>query len=327
MNEIKNFTKIVLEKGGKIKPLIVPFELSKGTGQTNPSLLLDNNKVIVNLRGVQYVLLHAENKQEFSSRWGPLAYMNPENDQHLTTTNFRLELSDDLNITKIIKVDTSLLDVTPLWEFIGLEDARLTNWNNKNWMCGVRRDTTTNGEGRMEMSEIEIGIDYAKEINRYRIQPPIPSYCEKNWMPILNKPFHFVKWTNPTEVVEVDLNTLSSKTILLSNTIPIGHDLRGGSSVIHYKDKYYAVVHDVDLFRNELGQKDAFYWHRFVVWDENFNLLKVTNRFNFMQARVEFCCGMLIMDKRVLITFGFQDNTAYILEVPFKFWEEFVWNN
>jgi hypothetical protein len=326
--ELKNFAKTVIDNGGKIRPLIVPFELSHGTGQTNPSILLDGENILVNLRCVQYVILHAENTQEFSSRWGPLAYMNPESDRHLTTTNFILKLDNDLSVIKTDKVDTSKLDVTPLWEFIGLEDVRLTKWNDKYWACGVRRDTTDNGEGRMEMSEIEITSDGVKEINRYRIQPPVKSYCEKNWMPVLDKPFHFVKWTNPTEVVEVDIDTLSSKTVHLSaDIIPLNSDLRGGSSVIHWGDKYYAVVHDVYLFNNELGQKDAFYWHRFVVWDEDFNLIRVTKRFNFMQARVEFCCGLAITDDKVLMTFGYQDNCAYIMEMPFKFWEDFVWNN
>ena len=74
-------------------------------------------------------------------------------------------------------IDTSLLDQEPKWEFVGLEDARIVIWDGKTYLCGVRRDTTTNGEGRMELSEIVDG----KEVNRYRIEPPNGhTYCEKN---------------------------------------------------------------------------------------------------------------------------------------------------
>jgi hypothetical protein len=324
---INNLAKNVINKGGSIKPLYVPYELSKGTGQTNPSIFIEENKILINLRGIQYVLLHSENEQRFPSRWGPLAYMNPENDKHLRTTNFYLELDEELNVTRINTVDTSKLDIFPVWEFIGLEDARLVKWEDKWWLCGVRRDTKSNGEGRMEMSEIIITGDTVKEVNRYRIEPPKESYCEKNWMPVLDKPFHYVKWTNPTEVVKVDTGILKAETVYLSDkVIPKLPDLRGGSSVIRYKDNYIAIVHEVNLFKNELGQKDAFYYHRFVVWDEQWNLIKVTGNFNFMESRIEFCCGMGIINDKVLISFGVQDNAAYLLSTSLNVLEELLWN-
>ena len=34
-----------------------------------------------------------------------------------------------------------------------------------------------------------------------------------------------------------------------------------------------------------------------------------------MNGHTEFCCGMCNYKGKVLITFGFQDNAAYILEV------------
>lgn len=322
-----NLTKFVIDRGGKIKPLLVPYELSKGTGLMNPSILIEDGRILMNVRGVQYLILHSENKQFFNSKWGPLAYMNPENDMHLRTTNFFVELDEEMNPIQITQADTSKLDIPPVWEFIGLEDVRLVHWDDKFWYCGVRRDTKPNGEGRIELSEMSITKDSVKEINRYRIEPPVQSYCEKNWMPIVDKPFHFVKWTNPTEIVEVDVTTQLSRTIYQSEvTIPNLPDLRGGSSVIHHKEHYYAVTHDVRLFKNELGQKDAFYYHRFVVWDEKWNLVKVTEPFTFMDARIEFCCGLGILNDKAYISFGFQDNAAYIMQMPLNVWEDIVWN-
>ena len=44
----------------------------------------------------------------------------------------------------------------------------------------IRRDTTPNGQGRMELSEIEINDDSVREINRSRIEvEDVDSYCEK----------------------------------------------------------------------------------------------------------------------------------------------------
>jgi len=46
----------------------------------------------------------------------------------------------------------------------------------------------------MELSEIEITDTEVKEISRLRIEAPdVNSYCEKNWMPILDMPYHYIK--------------------------------------------------------------------------------------------------------------------------------------
>lgn len=322
---IDNLTKNLIKQGARIKPIYVPLELSGGTGQTNPSVFIDNNRILVNLRGVQYVLLHSINEHRFPSRWGPLAYLNPENDLHLRTTNFLLELNANLEIISMSKVDTSALDVAPVWEFIGQEDVRIAKWDNKYWYTGVRRDTKIDGEGRIELSEIK--LPEVKEVSRYRIEPPSPTYCEKNWMPILDMPYHFVKWTNPTEIIRVDIDSLSSETVFMGKTIE-GTDnaLRGSSQVISYKDYYVALVHGCYLFRNELQQKDAIYYHRFVIWNKDWEIVKMSDQFHFLDSMIEFCCGMAIYKDKALITFGFQDNASYILEIPINVWEELIWN-
>jgi hypothetical protein len=321
----ENLVKYIVENGGKIKPLIIPFDIAKGTGQMNPSLFIDEGKILVNLRNVGYVLIHSENQQKFNCRWGPLAYQHPEEDQTLRTLNIFMELDNNYDPVSINVVDTKTLDKPPKWTFIGLEDARIVRWDGKLFLIGVRRDTTTNGEGRMELSEIEISGTGVNEISRERIEPPQPSYCEKNWMPILDMPYHLVKWSNPTEVVKVDIENGTSETIFLSKThLPNYRDFRGGSQVLPYKGGHIAIIHEVDLFNNELGQKDAFYYHRFIVWDSQWNIIKISDDFNFMEARIEFCCGLAIVDDKMLITFGFQDNAAFIVESPLKLMEDFI---
>jgi len=332
MSLIKNIKKFglvksVIEAGGSIHPLILPPEIGTGPGVMNPSIYVDNGRLLVNLRNTNYTLYHAEQKK-YQHQWGPLQYIHPENDITLTTWNYICELDDGLNLTKITKVDTSLLDVAPLWGFIGLEDARLFRWNDRLYLCGVRRDTTDNGQGRMELSEIQISDTEVREIKRYRI--PIPStnesYCEKNWMPIIDKPFHWVKWTNPTEVVKYDIDTGTSKTVHLNESrfIPGYPDLRGGSHVMNFGDGYMAITHEVDLTKSELGAKDGNYRHRFVIWDRDWNIIRISDFFPFMNANIEFCCGATFYKDDILLSFSFQDNCAFILRVPMTFLKEFL---
>ena len=322
---INNLSKLVLEEGGTLVPLLIPSNLTEGTGIMNPSIFVDKNKIYLNLRHVQYTLYHCEGEQKFQNVWGPLAYLNPEDDISLRTTNYLCLLNPDtLEIDVNNKVDTSELDKEPLWEFIGLEDARVVKWNEKLFLVGVRRDTTTNGEGRMEFSEVINN----KEVSRNRIQPPNgsnSSYCEKNWMPILDMPYHFVKWTNPLEIVKVDLETSTSKTVLFKEqNIPLTRDLRGGSQVIPIGDYRIAVTHEVDLWNNEIGNKDAHYYHRFIVWDKDWNVVKISDDFKFLTGHIEFACGLSLYNNDLLISFGFQDNAAYILRTPIQFLENLL---
>lgn len=331
---ISNLSKEIVDAGGDIIPLLIPSTTTNGTGLMNPSIYIDGEDILLNLRHVQYTFFYSEKeKKKFHSRWGPLVYIHPDDDCTLRTENYLCKLDPKtLEIRQSCKVDTSLLDVKPVWEFIGLEDARLFKWNNKYYLCGVRRDTKTNGEGRMEFSEIEFSFDkgqpYAREIKRNRIEPPNDpnSYCEKNWMPILDEPFHFVKWTNPTEVVEVDVENNSSKTIFLADKYtPIPRtakevnrlsDLRGSSHVIKFGDGWLAFNHEVDNFKHETGWKDALYLHRIVYWDKDWNLKKVSEEFHMLDATVEFGCGLADYGDYVLYSFGYYDNCAYLAKIP-----------
>lgn len=330
-----NFTKYALEAGGEIHPLIIPAHEHKGLGLMNPSVYNHNGKILVILRSVNYTFYHSEMKL-FHHPYGPLTYLHPENDINLKTENFYLELDQDLQISRYNKIDTSKLDSKPLWEFHGLEDARIVNWLGKFYITGVRRDTTINGQGRMELSEIEILPDTVKEVSRFRVPCPLDPpgeftqdiYCEKNWMPVIDKPFTYVKWTNPTEVVEVDIAKNKTTTISQEPTPKMAAFPRGGSQVLPWKDGHIALTHEVDLAKHETGRKDAVYTHRFILWDKNWNVVRCSEQFSIMNGLVEFSCGMCEYNENdMLITFGFQDNAAFVLRCPKQAIENFIFGD
>ena len=316
--------KTALTDGGDIYPLIIPSEFTGGTGLMNPSILNLDGKLIVNIRHTNYTLYHSEKKTN-PHPWGPLSYLHPEDDIHLRTDNFYCELNSDFEITRFNKVDTTKLDKEPIWEFVGLEDARLVYWDDKLFMTGVRRDTNTTGQGRMELSEIEVTENSVVEVARHRIASTgdDTSYCEKNWMPVLDQPFTYMKWCNPVEVVKVNKN-YKAETIHIGSDVLFGNDERGlteprgDSQVIKYGDYYLALTHACDLFKSELGRKDGVYRHMFILWDKDWNIVKCSKDFSIMNSHIEFSCGMCEYDNHILITFGLSDNAAYILKIPHK---------
>jgi hypothetical protein len=312
-----------VSQGGKLAPLILPHSTTSGMGLMNPSIFVDDDgDILVNIRHVNYTLYHSEKDQRFFSPWGPLSYLHPEKDQRLVTTNYLGRLDKDYNLINFTEVDYSKFNVPPIWEFVGEEDVRITQWDGNYYLIGVRRDTTPNGQGRMEYSKIELNKEKwtAKEVQRVRIPPPVDvtSYCEKNWMPILDKPYHFVKWAMPTEVVWANPDKSECKQVLVKQTPPISSDQRGGTNVIAWGDYYIAFTHEVKLWKNYLNQKDSIYRHRMIVWDKEFNFVGITSSFSFLDTPIEFCVGAAVIKKNLVLTFGVQDNCAFVLEVPKK---------
>lgn len=311
-----NLVQKAVSQGGKLTPLIIQDDRTV-FGVMNPSIFVDKDgDLLVNLRVVNYTLYHAENQQKFPSPWGPLAYLHPEKDQRLTTENYLCRLNSDFEIVNFSKIKMLNLH-TPMWEFHGLEDGRLVRWNDDLYLIGVRRDTTDNGQGRMEYSKLELNKEdwTVKEVSRIRIPAPgdDQSYCEKNWMPILDKPFNFIKWSSPTEVIWSNPEQPESTSLFIKETSFVGKDQRGGSQVFRWGEYYLTFTHEVNLWKNYLGQKDAVYRHKLLVWDLEFNLLGTSNSFSFLDFPIEFCVGASTYKDGVLISFSAADNAAFLL--------------
>lgn len=326
---IDNLSKIVINNGGSITPLLIPSKLTDGTGLCNVSVFIDDNgDILANIRHVHYTLYHGEFDQKFYCGWGVLAYLNPEDDISLKTGNYLCKLDPDtLEVISYQKIDTSKHDTPPVWTFIGLEDVRVFRWDGILYVCGVRRDTKPDGEGRMELCKVDWKSNSITEVTRDRIEPPGDhTYLEKNWMPILDMPYHFVRWANPLEIVKVHPKSLSSEIIISKdNKIKLPLSLRGSSQVIPFGEDRICITHEVDFFHHPGYYKDAFYYHRFIIWDKDWNLKSLSKPFSFMSTQIEFNTGLALKDDNFIITYGYQDNAAYALKMPVNLLDKLEW--
>ena len=328
-----------LKRGGSIHPITLPKELTGETGIMNPSIFIHDGRILLNIRHVNYTLYHSEGKR-FPHTWGPLQYLHPENDISLTTYNIMTELDSELNILNAGRINTSELDTEPTWNFIGLEDGRLFCWEDRLFLCGVRRDCYDDkGKGRMELQEIEFIEGEWKEVARFPIPAPGDdgTYCEKNWMPIIDMPWHFVKWCNPTEVVKFDIEKGTTETVHHERESyqEMVRDLRGGTQVYPIGDgKRITFTHEVDLTRDNFSLPSFHCPPLLLFWDEDWNLSVWTRVFHFMgtqidpttgyEYNIEFATGMTFLDGHIIIAFGYQDNGTFLLKMPEDVFFDFV---
>jgi len=54
---------------------------------------------------------------------------------------------------------------------------------------------------------------------------------------------------------------------------------------------------------------------------------RVSKKFTFMDGQIEFCCGMDRIGNTFYITFGFEDNSAHMLEVKCDILDDWFDNN
>lgn len=317
---ITNFASYALKRGGKLTELELPFEHSEGLGVANPSIFFKDGKTLCNIRRVNY-FFHISENGRWSSWYGPSSYHHPDDDITLTTENYMCELDEDCRVvpSTVKHVDYSRFWTKPQWGFVGEEDCRIVEWDGHMYLTGCRRDTETTGISRMELTEID---ENAVEIQRHRLpaKGKNDSYCEKNWMPILDEPYRYVTWSNPCCISEYNPKDNTTREVLckeykIQSKDPLG-DLRGSSQVVTVGDYRIAVVHEVDLWLNRYKEKNAKYYTRFIVWDRDWNLVGLSQRFWFMGFRVEFGVGLAYKNETFYITFSVYDNASYVLRIP-----------
>lgn len=317
--DVKYFVNFCLMGGATVTPLDIDIHDPMWPGYCNPSIMWDekdqNFKMII--RNVNYVLHGATDFTKNWSNWGPVYYSIPvEDGRNLKTQNFigvNKDPSHEPWEFQLIKTNK----YTPIWEFQGEEDARIIRWDNKLYTTGVRRDDNREGRGRMELMHLsENGF---QEISRVKVGAVNEnSYCEKNWMPIKDMPFHYVQLANPTVVVKTDPKTGKTYEVVHKDRVEGMIDenfdlLRGSSQVVRWGDYWIALVHTCEMWWTSSERKFAKYCHVFVVWDNDWNIIKMSPLFNFANYGVEFTCGLEYHDGKFYIPFAIEDNFVFLM--------------
>ena len=104
-------------------------------------------------------------------------------------------------------------------------------------------------------------------------------------------------------------------------------DLRGGTPLVRFDENtYIAITHECYFTPKDINNyKDATYKHRFILWDNEFNIKLITEAFDFMTGDIEFCIGMEIDVDDVYILFGFYDSSCNAIKCNKNIINELIW--
>lgn len=309
----------LLQQGAKIAPLEIDFE-NFGEQEDimtsmNPSVWIDEDGTgYVNIRAINYNIFNSRYR-EFTQDDQPVAYVSWAT-TYLKTVNYFGNINlDTLEMENMSRVKMLELH-EPNWVFIGLEDARIIHWNDKLYLCGVRRDIKDDGEGRMELSEIVNNDGTWTEINRTRMPAAgdNTAYLEKNWMPIVDRPYTWLKWCSPVEIANFDTETEKLDVYFTNNT---GYCFRGDSQLVHIGDFYYCFVHLAEnlQLRPETNARMTAYNHYILKLNEELHVVDVSESFSYSNTfNIEFGCGLAYHNGYCYLTFAENDSAAFIIK-------------
>lgn len=255
-------------------------------------------------------------------------------------TNFIAKINYDLTLHSYntIILNENLNNLPPGRSFSGTEDFRLFKWNDKFYISGtchilhehVLEPLYENEHfggthvGKIELSQIEINEYGINEVTRLRIRNPENNrFMEKNWMPVLDMPFYFVRWCNPFELLKINPESDVPEVVLRKDYVEELKDYRGSSQIIPFEENRIAVLHEKET-RIEDGNKP--YLHKIVIWDKDWNIVKVSDSFTFFGERIEFCAGITEHEGSFIISFGVDDKRSYLLKISKDNLKSFIFN-
>jgi hypothetical protein len=86
--------------------------------------------------------------------------------------------------------------------------------------------------------------------------------------------------------------------------------MRGSSCASKFNNNIWFLTHivDADLLKNGSGK----YFHVFVIFDSELNLIKYSQPFTFDNKLIEFCIGLVVEEENILMTYSIYDNSSVL---------------
>jgi hypothetical protein len=199
----------------------------------------------------------------------------------------------------------------------GFEDIRL--YIVKNSM--VKFIATNRNYSDVDMNKMIVGeYDFSKSgyNNCKIIEAPYESYCEKNWIPIVDddgEEFFIYRWAPLMEIGRICLRNDGKPGLKIVrryslNCAPEFDGVRGSTTFVDLFGELVGVVH----FTEETVPRR--YFHIMVVLEKNtFRPLRYSDPFCFQHYGIEYCTGFMVVDNQYMFWVSKWDREPAMLTV------------
>lgn len=301
----------------------------------NPSVCLHRGELKAVVRTVNY-RMDEDGRYLIRSTDGTANNSNPIN-----TRNWLVPLDRDLN--SIMQIELVAREHQPVLYplVVGFEDPRLIDHDNNLYIVATVRSRCADGLAEQTLARIGGPAGVPNDMGGYAklgledIRPMLrhPRLYEKNWMPIQHvnptgkpnqHPIRFMY--RPGHVVDQAGQDVGEIRVPRLRT----DSFSGSSQLIQFHSGWLGIVHEAHHFVDRPWKR--YYSHRFVWYDADFRLSRVSRPFYFKDKVIEFVAGLswhpdhhgVISPggKDLIISFGFKDCEAWLARVAaYEVWE------
>ena len=312
---MKSLVTFAIKNGGNDDVVTMPNDYKHNNilSGMNPSIAVYKGNMYSNSRSISYKKIFSNNNFPILKNYGINQLMfYPGNKNSFDSLN---------TVTNIETKQEYYLDFPFYFNtlFNGLEDMRFVVWNDKLYVYGTRLDVI-DGFGIIVIYELDENMRVKKTINVYDEKN---SVIEKNWMAIPDKPFHFIYDAATSTVVSVNEDNGTYEIIKRNNVSNAGIELRGNTPLCRIDENTYITICHTSVNEYDKDNFDLKYKFKFVFYDNEFEVIKTSDWFVFKNDLCEFCCGLLISDGNVRISYSILDCMGYVVSFPVYKLDEF----
>jgi glycosyltransferase involved in cell wall biosynthesis len=272
---------------------------------TNPSVAVVDGKLKAIIRTVSY-RIRSDGTYDYNGL------------QSIRTTSYLADFTDDFQLRGgVVKINRPTGFPDPVTtDVLDVEDLRLIPHRGELWANGCVLEQ--NDKFWREQFLMKINPDTGECTDWRRVDPQgIPKQNEKNWMPLIGS--GCLQWMyRPGWVMYSD------------GQFPVKNDTKlavdqfsGGGQVVSFDAGYLAIVHEA---RPDPTNGKRFYQHRFVWFDGEYVLQKVSRPFVFFDRQIEFAAGLALHNGKVIVSFGVLDREAWLASISEDEVRHMVWH-
>lgn len=227
----------------------------------------------------------------------------------IRTINYLLDLTSNLEIAGIREIDDrDIRPEPPPFPVAGFEDCRLFAYRGSWWYSGTVRDRNVDGICQIAL----VRLEGATAVEAQLLSDDLDRRHEKNWMPAPgDDALRFVYSSSPTVILRYDDAGSAAPELIQPGSL-IARRFSGGSQVIPIDGGWLCLVHEAVNF----DDGGRVYTHRWVWFDAQWRLARLSSPFLLRERGVEFGAGLVRRNDQLLISYGVWDREAWLATVP-----------
>jgi hypothetical protein len=269
-----------------------PYPSLESYVPTSSSFLEFQGQQLLNVRYVNYVQTPEG------------LYIIHDPNSYLKTENFMMRLKgyeESISVAPM-HVDTSLERTRESIQ--GLEDIRLYEANGHLKFIATQCEWSPSKQSRMVIGSVDLETHAFH--NLQILEPPQPTGCEKNWIPIGSK---FIYQWHPFQIGEVREGRLEIVQTYPTNRV--FQKVRGSTLFFETEEGLLGVVH----YSEE--RKPRHYYHMLVLLHkETLQPMSISSPFVFGRQGIEFCIGFAIRGSEYQFWYSQHDRDPVWLVIP-----------